>query len=376
MQPRRLQALGAFLILVSVVALVMTELLRLPKGVPHLDRKYSVPCLILLLALGIHSYVTGKDRGAGSLLPGSEPERSRIKGFVFQFAGVLLMAFALGLFLFVSLAQGRAVSSLDWVLLIMTLGMAFGVGTMAYHTGKGLGALPAEAVLSSDPRPPILYLRSFLADEPTLQTPRSSSSVFGLGLEMATEEEQLVEVLKPIGPLVAIGKPGESIAVPGAARLYLSDAEWQSKVLDLMSRAQLVVLRAGPTPGFWWELQTALQTVPPERILLLLLDFDRTEYQAFQQEAARHLRFPLPDPESSVPRLIHFQGDWTPQAEILAPRLLGLPAWRQALAPVMKKLGLVLKRSYGFYLRPDKVAAYLLGLLLIWYLGLAIARRL
>jgi hypothetical protein len=49
----------------------------------------------------------------------------------------------------------------------------------------------------------------------------------GLG---KTEEEQLADVLRPFGELVTIGRPGESLPTPDAARIYTSDEEWKDVI--------------------------------------------------------------------------------------------------------------------------------------------------
>ena len=45
--------------------------------------------------------------------------------------------------------------------------------------------------------------------------------------------------------VVAIGKPGEDLPTPGAARIYVSDEEWKEEVKRRMRAARLVVIRAG-----------------------------------------------------------------------------------------------------------------------------------
>ena len=53
---------------------------------------------------------------------------------------------------------------------------------------------------------------------------------------------------------LAIGAPSEDLPVPGAARIRLSDADWQSQVRRWMSSAQIILMYCGNT--FWvnWEL--------------------------------------------------------------------------------------------------------------------------
>ena len=100
-----------------------------------------------------------------------------------------------------------------------------------------------------------------------------------------TEEEQLREVLQPFGDLVAIGKPGETLPTPGAARLYASDAEWKKVVTDQMQTARLVVIRAGTSDGLLWELKQVVQVVNPKKLLILILKMRKKDYEAFKKEA-------------------------------------------------------------------------------------------
>ena len=56
-----------------------------------------------------------------------------------------------------------------------------------------------------------------------------------------------------VGPVIAIGKPGERLPQLGAARLYVDDDHWRDTIDDLMAESALVVVRAGDTPNLWWE---------------------------------------------------------------------------------------------------------------------------
>lgn len=84
-----------------------------------------------------------------------------------------------------------------------------------------------------DPRPPILFLRSF-EDEGWM-------------------EAQLRETLRPYGPFVAIGKPGE-LRPEGAARTYFEGNAWRPAILKLMDEASLIVAVPGLTSGLDWEM--------------------------------------------------------------------------------------------------------------------------
>lgn len=101
--------------------------------------------------------------------------------------------------------------------------------------------------LFADDRPPILLLRSFQDDLTQHRHWRRAWVRRGL-------EESLTEGLWRLGPVVAIGMPGETTPPIGAAREYVSNDQWQARVHELMSKARAIVVVAGLTPGIKWEL--------------------------------------------------------------------------------------------------------------------------
>jgi hypothetical protein len=130
------------------------------------------------------------------------------------------------------------------------------------NTARRLAQPSVDELLKKDPRPHVLYLRSFGIDAVLRHTP-------GEFFQRGTEEEQLIAALDNIGPIIAIGKPGENLPELGAARVYLDDGVWQSEVTRLMDSAALVVLILGPGGGLWWELKTVLARVSPTRLIIL-----------------------------------------------------------------------------------------------------------
>jgi len=185
------------------------------------------------------------------------------------------------------------------------------------HDRDDGAALPR---LSDDERvAPVLYLRSF-ADDPEGAEIRNHGALYLMYgpwafFMLLTEEEQVAKVLSEFGPVLAVGKPGEPLPEIGAARLYLSDGEWQAGVRRLMRVSRLVVVRAGLTEGIWWELKEVVQLVQPDR-LLILVPYRRAEYDAFRSRASRILPMGLPEMPrgggvfSSLRGLIHFGPDW------------------------------------------------------------------
>lgn len=168
--------------------------------------------------------------------------------------------------------------------------MAF-VGAAILHRGRKLLARSGSTALVEDGRPPVVYLRSFAADQ---QGAGVISSWTLLRPSYYTDEEQLAMVMNEIGPFVAIGDPHETLPDLGAARIYVGDQDWQRTIRHLVTRAALVIMRAGTSEGFWWEFRLVHATVDPER-LLLLISTDKKAYETFRTKAAEILPHPLPE---------------------------------------------------------------------------------
>jgi len=94
-----------------------------------------------------------------------------------------------------------------------------------------------------------------------------------------TAEEQLTAYLRTLGPVIAIGRPGEALAIGGAARFYVSDDTWQEEIKAKISDAQLLVVQPGDSAGIWWEIEHAVRAVPLPRILFSVVHFAGAQHQ-------------------------------------------------------------------------------------------------
>src|SRR5262249_50093338 len=68
-------------------------------------------------------------------------------------------------------------------------------------------------------------------------------------------DELLIDEFAQYGPVIALGRPGESRVPFGAARRYATHEEWQDAITDAAKRAQVIVLAAGETRGLTWEYE-------------------------------------------------------------------------------------------------------------------------
>lgn len=154
------------------------------------------------------------------------------------------------------------------------LGVAF-----IYRHARREAMLPGTDLQMTDPRKPILYLRSFEDDTRSKLWARATDGrIFLERLVRITFEELVTDHLWSYGPVVAIADPaGRSKHLPlGAARDYATNAEWQRKAIESMQKASIIVAIAGKTHGLLWEIET-IMTLGFGRKLVLLLPPARME---------------------------------------------------------------------------------------------------
>jgi hypothetical protein len=130
-------------------------------------------------------------------------------------------------------------------------------GVLLRSTRRRLRA-SASRVRAADRRPPVLYLRSFHDDDDlrlaTMATPRRP--FFEVLRLRGTDpfEEALAWELVAHGPVVAVGRPGRSLASLGAARDHLPDDQWRDGVSERMAEAASIVIVIAATDGLAWEV--------------------------------------------------------------------------------------------------------------------------
>lgn len=167
--------------------------------------------------------------------------------------------------------------------------------------GKRLRAKSGNEILAEDTRSPIIYFRSFTDDDKILI---KSGRKWRYIWDRDTDEEKLERLLRPIGPLIAIGNPEDLLSLPGAARIYTSGS-WKEVVTSLIGRARSVILRTGETPSLWWELATVIRLCDPQNVVLFhpkIIQGERAKerkqirsYKHFREKA--NILYPAPLPE-------------------------------------------------------------------------------
>jgi hypothetical protein len=242
---------------------------------------------------------------------------------------------------------GLPLGLLAWVGGALLTGLLGYIGTRLHRRGRQL-ATSAGSIVDG---PFVLYLRPFDADLALAEMAQDVTSP----LPKATYEEQLRDAFRTVGPMLAIGRPGEGLPTLGAARTAAHD-HWQRTVLTLLPRAALVVLALGGSTGIRWEVERAVERVTPHRLLLLTFG-DESWYAAARREFGRLFPLGLPPGQPSRSRrrealpisgAIWFRPDWMPIMVPFATRDPFRPlesACIAALAPVYAALGVRRPRS-------------------------------
>jgi hypothetical protein len=152
--------------------------------------------------------------------------------------------------------------------------MIFITPPLSYRAKQFHSRAKAEAIVQGD-APPVLYLRPF-----------EKESDF---------EEKLAKAVRSIGPMIAIGKPGENLPHLGAARTYPENDKWKSLINTWLIKAKLVIYYPGNTDGIWWEMEQIYENVEPDRLLIIIAELDPKYYNPFINKIREVLKIEFPD---------------------------------------------------------------------------------
>jgi hypothetical protein len=223
------------------------------------------------------------------------------------------------------------------------------VAGLCWVAAKRLRARVALASQADDPRAPVIYLRSFHADRRLARRPLA----IGRAVSFRTEEEQLVEALREIGPVVAIGRPGERLPRLGAQRVYVEDADWRQQILSWFTRAALVIIHipSKPTEGLTWEVEQGLNVVALDRLVFLvsrnraLLDWLNQKLQDRGLAAGQLKKLRRAPYRSRIGGIVHFVDGKPELRPLVKPPFLHrpfssplVPVYRSALEPVTRRI--------------------------------------
>jgi hypothetical protein len=250
--------------------------------------------------------------------PSSKPYRSLLLFGLFD--GGLAVSVQLAIWLTGQL-KDYAWLPVFWLVVLTGVAITSPLAIRAVRGFRQYFSVGARQALRADRRRPVLYLRSFALDATLMSRLSLASRIFGLAVSSMTLEERVVKLLGKLGPVIAIGRPGEQLPTLGAARFYVSNERWNQKVAEIVSVAQLVVWASGTSSGLRWELSHLLKMLDPGRLLLWLHpnilglygEAREREWEKFREQFADLLppQFPATIGET---RFIYLAADGTPVA--------------------------------------------------------------
>ena len=188
----------------------------------------------------------------------------------------------------VQLGPGQALTPVQDVFDSLLFGafVLVALGAIVLRSARRLGSIQARQLMLRDPRPPVLYLRSFGDDRLKLWTAtfgRPSLIERFMPRRFDTFEEVLVRYLSGYGPVIAVNPPGTRLAPIGAARETIGDADWKAAVATWMAQSRLIVFATPPSDvkdGLRWELEAVSGHGYWDKALILVLPVPAKQLQA------------------------------------------------------------------------------------------------
>jgi hypothetical protein len=158
------------------------------------------------------------------------------------------------------------------------LSAAGGLGCL--EIARRAAAPDAAAVRSSDPRPPVVYLRPFRHEEETYAVLPwrwqdfwahvSRSLLRRKSWRLFTLEEYLQkEISTRLGPFIALGNPLDIVPPEGAARTYVADVGWTSRFEEMVRAARCILMMAAISEQVVWELEQIRKMGLQQRLFVL-----------------------------------------------------------------------------------------------------------
>ena len=220
----------------------------------------------------------------------------------------------------------------------------------------------ATEAVEQDPRPPVLYLRSFdqemlkfvhLKDEEkaryntflnyagdvnlppfeqAIYTALNSSALLTFG---SVESEDVTfekyfrgEVMERIGPFVALGNPIDSLPTEGAFRDYQIDERWKDVFFNHSERAACILMQLGSSDNLQYELTAILSRHISHKLFILtppqenlkdryawvrkyILREKPANWQAFSAILQKN-GFRIPDEPLGIGSVLTFEKDGSP----------------------------------------------------------------
>lgn len=234
-------------------------------------------------------------------------KRYRLQGKILFSLGIFLIVISI-LWWIISRFIEDEISfvAVNWFIPAMLMGLYLS------FRGRQFKSLSRPAITLDESLPSVLYLRPFSKDASTSFQIFSGLLNLGYMLEtFYTFEEQLSDVVAPIGPMIALAKPHSALPTPGASKHYSPDNDWQDLVIKLLMKAKLVVIQPGTSDSVSWELKKAFELLSPCQLILVIQGFKKNEYKACKELLFQTYKIILPE-KLKRGMFIRFDEEWNP----------------------------------------------------------------
>lgn len=179
-------------------------------------------------------------------------------------------------------------------------------------------------------KPLFVYLRAFRGDGSVHREPaspsRSSFHPVEVFTPVKTYEMLLASLYREHGELLAIGRPGELLPPTGFRRAYVDEQSWREWVDLLLSTAVQVIVEVGRSRNLLWEMERALDSIPSDRLTLVLHERTTPDGMA----AAIAMLRTHPTPAASGPTFLYIDREGAAHRD----RVLDTAVWRAFRMPV------------------------------------------
>jgi hypothetical protein len=200
-------------------------------------------------------------------IPASGPAKGRGWVVIMAVSALLIEGYAFHFYWLNNALQeaGKSASELLTGVVIPLVGVAtilFPLSRWLRNNARRRALLSADEARLTDPRRPVLFLRSFRDDQVSLANAKRPWFMRFLdpGTIAGTLEGLIIQEHSYLGPVVAIGNPSDQLPPLGVARKYCHGGdEWHEIVQSLMDEAAMIIVGVERSEGINWEVTTIRQ---------------------------------------------------------------------------------------------------------------------
>jgi hypothetical protein len=166
--------------------------------------------------------------------------------------------------------------------------------------------------------------------------------VAGLDVDDSLEARIARASRRMIGPVVALGAPGNWFPTLGAVKTYATGAGWRRAVSSMVGTCRCVIVSLGDGDGLEWELRHIRSRGDPLRTFLILgvdklaLFSDPEASWWFRKDNLKAMGFEVPDAYPGLDSVLAFETDW--RARVVARKCARPEEFASAIHAALQRL--------------------------------------